>query len=314
MSSPPSEQIIKFLPPENYKSFLKGADDGKSGLTHLAEVTWDDDIERNTWVKIYTGNKERSLINELVSFLLGSALGLPMPERAGLLMLETKVLNENIVNTLSEVDKYRGYTFAWVSQDLGGKNVRLELEQNPTAQSIMIKYLMTDLTNWKYLAKMLAFDDLILNTDRNMGNLIQLPTKEFCLIDHGEALHGQWKESDLLDHDCEHEGKLDQIFYKCLYDNNNCHGLFQFDKTLEDLETAKSSHAIAFKAVYDELKSHLSNMIGEEKVKTGIKEVNDYPVYETLLSFLENRASNLKGFTNRCEDTLKYHSIPFPLS
>lgn len=314
MSSPPSEQIIKFLPPENYKSFLKGADDGVSGLTHLAEVIWDDNIERNTWVKRYSGDKERSLINELVSFILGSALGLPMPERAGLLMLETKVLHENIVNTLSEVDRYRGYTFAWVSQDLGGTNVRLELDRNPTTQSIMIKYLMTDLRNWKSLANMLAFDDLVLNTDRNMGNLIQLPNKEFCLIDHGEALNGQWQENDLIDHDCEHEGKLDQVFYKCLYESNNSHGLFQLDKTLKDLETAKSSHLNAFKEVSEELKSHLSSMIGEEKVKTGIKGVNDYPVYETLLSFLEKRASNLKGFTNRCEDAFKYHSIPLPLS
>ena len=309
-----SQQTIKYLPADNYISFLRRADDGKNGITHLAKVVWDDGVERDSWVKIYPNGKEKSIINELVSFLIGSSIGLPMPQRAGLLMLETKVLNDDLVDQLSQVDRYRGYTYAWVSQDLCGKNPRLELVNNPKNQNIIYQYLVKDLEDWEYLPTMIAFDDLILNTDRNMGNFIQLPNKEFFLIDHGEALGGQWNEEVFLNHDCDHEGKLDMIFYNCIYRKNKNYGLFQFENTLKSLEVAKKEHKSAFNRISNELRTNLIDMLGEESVKPVIKGLTPQPIYETIFSFLEKRAHSSKGFSERCNNIFAYHSIPVPLS
>jgi len=44
----------------------------------------------------------------------------------------------------------------------------------------------------------IAFDDLVANVDRNLGNLLSAPGK-LTLIDHGRALTGPvWVKSDLL--------------------------------------------------------------------------------------------------------------------
>ena len=87
-----SQQLIQYLPSSNYIEFLRGASDGVSGSTHMATIRWEDDIERDSWVKIYAGDKPRSLINEMIGYILGKALNLPMPPKAGFLLVEIKFL------------------------------------------------------------------------------------------------------------------------------------------------------------------------------------------------------------------------------
>lgn len=310
-----SIQNIQYLPPSNYREFLRGAPDGIMGATHLAKILWNDGVESDSWVKVYTNQHPRSLINEMIGYLLGSALELPMPNRAGFLMLETKILNTELVNTLSEVDKYRGYTFAWVSEDVGGTNLRIELENNPSSQNIIIEYLSECLTNWDHLASMLAFDDWILNSDRNLGNLIHLPNKSFCLIDHGLSLKGgNWKESDLLHPHCDHCGTLDDIYFSILHQKYKKDGLFQYENTLKSLELEKSKHHHAFLLVKTELLSHLHDLIGDEFVETGIEEMPRFPVTDTLMKFLNDRSLGLQQFIERCNTFFALKSISSPMS
>lgn len=308
-------QIIQYLQSSDYIEYLRGATDGVSGATHMASIKWNDGVERDSWVKIYAGNKPRSLINEMIGYLLGKALNLPMPPRAGFLLLETKILDPNFVNLLSEVDRYRGFTFAWVTEDIKGKNLRIEIENNPSIMNVMVEYFSSCMKDWEYLSDLIAFDDWILNTDRNMGNSIHLPDKTFSLIDHGECLHGgDWKESQLLNYDCSHIGFANNIHLKLLHDRNASAGLFQYENTMQELELAKLEHQKAFQKVENELKIHLQDLIGDEIIETGIEELPSYLALETVLTFLKQRAQSLEKFGERCDTFLSSHAITRPLS
>ncbi|MFU8925146.1 hypothetical protein [Acinetobacter puyangensis] len=308
------QQIIQYLPSSSYIEFLKAATDGVSGKTHLANIKWEDGIERDSWVKIYTATKPRGLVNEMIGYLLGSALNLPMPPRAGFLCLENKILNQNLVNTLSQVDQYRGFTFAWITEDVKGRNLRVELEENPAHYHIITEYIVTCLRDWDNLANMIAFDDWILNTDRNVGNTIQLPDRTFSLIDHGECLQGgEWQEPQLLDAHCPHIGFGDNLHLRLLYEKNK-NNLFSMEDTLAELENAKLLHITALKKVAQEIKMHLTDLIGDEIVETGIEELPNYPVTETVFNFLSNRATAIKKFNERCDTFLSTNSIARPLS
>ena len=306
---PNSSQIISYLPPDSYKAFLGGAPDGNVGKTHLAEIIWDDDIQRESWVKIYTSQEPRSLINEMIGYLLGTSLELPMPSKAGFLLIETKALHPHLVHQLSEVDQYRGYTFAWTTEDVKGKNPRIEIMNNPEVQAIMEERFIACMTDWDFLPHMIAFDDWIINTDRNLGNTIQLPDNTFSLIDHGESLHGRdWKEPDLLDANCPHIGFLNNLYLRCLHGKYKKDGLFQEENTLRALEQAKTQHHAAFDKVKEEIQQHLDDMIGDEQVETGIKEMASYPVSETVMKFLLNRAKEVRSFNGRCDNFLGMNS------
>jgi len=308
-------QKIQYLPASNYREFLRGSPDGLMGETHLAKILWSDGIERDSWVKIYGARHPRSLVNEMIGYLLGSALNLPCPNLAGFLMVETKVLDSELIDKLNPVDRYRGYTFAWVTEDVGGINPRIELENNPSSQQIIFEYLSECLINWDYLAGMLAFDDWILNSDRNLGNLIRLPDKTFCLIDHGQSMKGeQWNESDLLNAHCEHSGALDVLYFRILFNKFSSDGLFQYENTLKSLCDEKAKHHAAFLLAQDELESHLNDMIGDEFIETGIEEMPSYPVSDTVIKFLNDRAVALNKFTQRCDTFFGIKSIAKPMS
>ncbi|NWK52192.1 hypothetical protein HYG89_06405 [Acinetobacter sp. SwsAc5] len=310
-----TSQIIQYLPSSNYVEYLRGSTDGVSGATHLATIKWEDDVERDSWVKIYAGNKPRSLINEMIGYLLGRALNLPMPPRAGFLLLENKMLNPSFVNVLSEVDRYRGFTFAWVSEDVKGKNLRIEIENNPNAMKVMLEYFSSCMKDWSHLSNLIAFDDWILNTDRNMGNSIHLPDKTFSLIDHGECMHGgNWKEAQLIDFNCPHMGFAHNLHLRLLHEKHEASGLFQYENTMQELEKAKLEHKNAFLQAEAEIRLHLHDLIGDEVIETGIEEIPSYLALETVLNFLKYRAEGLTKFSERCDTFLSSHSIVRPLS
>jgi|GEM_PF-1354988 len=310
-----TEQIIQYLPSSHYVGFLRGASDGVSGTTHMATIKWEDGIERDSWVKIYAGDKPRSLVNEMIGYLLGIALGLPMPPKAGFLLIENKILNPSLVNILSEVDKYRGFTFAWVTEDVKGSNLRIEIENNPSIMNVMIEYFSSCMKDWDQLSHLVAFDDWILNTDRNMGNSIHLPDKTFNLIDHGECMHGgNWKEADLIDYDCAHIGFADNLHLKLLHEKHASSGLFQHENTMRDLDLAKRKHQEAFMKVEAEIRLHLHDLIGDEIIETGIEEMPSYLALETVLGFLKDRADGIQKFSDRCDTFLSLKSIVRPMS
>lgn len=308
-------QIIQYLPADHYIEFLRGASDGVSGSTHLANVQWEDGVERESWVKLYAGNKPRSLVNEMIGYLLGRALDLPMPPKAGFLLIETKVLNPNFVHLLSDVDRYRGFTFAWVTEDVKGENLRIEIKNNPINQNIMIDYFKECMRDWGQLCNLIAFDDWILNSDRNMGNSIHLPDRTFCLIDHGECMNGgDWKESQLLNPDCVHVGFAENIHLRLLYEKHKSAGLFQLENTMTELDKAKQEHFNAIKLVKSEIQEHLNDLIGDELIDTGIDSIEPYPVTETVLNFLINRAQHVEKFNERCDTFFSIQSLTRPMS
>ena len=310
-----SNHIIQYLPSDMYIEYLRGATDGVSGATHLASVKWNDGIERDSWVKIYAENKPRGLINEMIGYLLGKSLNLPIPPKAGFLQIENKVLHPNLVSLLSPVDQYRGFTFAWVSEDVQGDNLRIEIENNPSSMNVLIEYFSSCMKDWSELPSLIAFDDWILNSDRNLGNSIHLPDKTFCLIDHGECLKGgSWKEPELLDTNCHHIGFANNLHLRLLHEKHKPANLFQIEQTLSELENAKLNHFSALQQVATEIQSHLNDLIGDELIETGIENIPPYPVSDTVLNFLKIRAKEVKKFSERCDTFFSTQSITRPLS
>ncbi|MCT6834138.1 MAG: hypothetical protein M3039_09125, partial [Acinetobacter baumannii] len=96
----------------------------------------------------------RALLNEAIGYLLIKGLGLPQPELAG--FLEFNISEEStpeIWAQVSEVDKYRGVTYAWVCTNTNGINRRLELDQaqSPEIKEYLTAHIIDSLKNWEKL-------------------------------------------------------------------------------------------------------------------------------------------------------------------
>lgn len=196
-------QILQYLAFSNYRKYLRPAIDGRMGLmTHVAEITWLDGIQRESYVKFYGEHKKRALLNEAIGYLLISGLKLPQPEFAGFLEFKiSEKLTPEIWGEVSDIDRYRGVTYAWVCTNTNGINRRIELDNahSDEAKKYLTTHILEALKNWEELPNLIMCDDWLANNDRNLGNLLELPNKTFTLIDHGGILYGDnWSPWDIM--------------------------------------------------------------------------------------------------------------------
>lgn len=124
------------------------------------------------------GNKV--LVNELVCYLLAIKLGLPIPE-AGLCNIDINTnINRNVYEVIEDF-----------SEDCYGLGFYSKWVKNATVISSekMIKLS----SNYKWLIpKIMLFDHIIYNNDRNKGNLLIKMNKlnrELILIDHSHTFN-----------------------------------------------------------------------------------------------------------------------------
>lgn len=147
--------------------------EGASGETYSCLLLLPDRSTVGGYTKICTD--KRHLISELACALLGRAIGLRIP-RPFLAVLDSSKIPADSAN------KDTGQLFCFASQQAGRGSYSLERAiQTPVSEAALLHDL----------SSAAAFDELIANDDRNMGNMIYSPeSKDVWMIDHGRALTG----------------------------------------------------------------------------------------------------------------------------
>lgn len=296
-------QILEYLPFKSYKKYLRPAVDGRMGLmTHVAEIEWSDGMKRETYVKFYGEDKKRALLNEAIGYLLISALNLPQPEFAGFIAYEiSKEYTPDVWNDVSEVDRYRGITYAWVCTNTNGINKRVEIDQATSAEAkqYIANQVIETLKSWDQLPHLIMCDDWLANNDRNMGNLLELPNKTFTLIDHGGILYGDnWSPWDIMQN-----GVINGQFQR-MYVNifkQRFEGLFWKENLLTNLESAKKEHFPAFNIVKEEICQLIQDFIGDEKIDVGLPTNPIQDVSTILEDFLSTNSMQVNNIEAKCD-------------
>jgi hypothetical protein len=144
------------------------------------------------------GGSSRGLLNEISSFILGRALGVPMAEHAFVCMIPLAKLakppsHHGWIGTLLKSNKAAEYPAFCTSRIAGGDAV---IEQN----SVGKKLFAEDLRQWDALPLAARFDQHIFNTDRHLGNLRRTKKHTYALLDHGRLVteDGDWNQVDLV--------------------------------------------------------------------------------------------------------------------
>ncbi|RYE61263.1 MAG: hypothetical protein EOP20_00125 [Hyphomicrobiales bacterium] len=139
----------------------------------------------------------RGLVNEVAGYFCADAAGLPVPPRAGLIVVEPSMLGEP-----PEWMQPGSEHVCWWSEDVGSLSLRARfnwdaLPDGSVAQDDALQLIREVLLRYPGTPSVIALDDLIANVDRNLGNVLCTPLG-LSLIDHGHCLTGpQWVSSDL---------------------------------------------------------------------------------------------------------------------
>ncbi len=296
-------QILQYLAFSNYRKYLRPAVDGCMGLmTHVAEITWSDGIQRESYVKFYGEQKKRALLNEAIGYLLISGLRLPQPEFAG--FLEFKISEKHtpeIWEKVSDIDRYRGVTYAWVCTNTNGINRRIELDNasSPEIKSYLTAHIVEALKSWEKLPNLIMCDDWLANNDRNLGNLLELPNRTFTLIDHGGILYGDnWSPWDIM-RNATISGDFQKMYMNLF--KQKFEGLFWKENLLADLKSAKKEHESAFELVKGEIHQLIVDFLGEEKINTGLPPNPIQNVSNILQDFLASNAVQVNNIEAKCD-------------
>lgn len=296
-------QILQYLAFSSYRKYLRSAVDGQMGLmTHVAEVVWPDGTQRESYVKFYGENKKRALLNEAIGYLLISSLQLPQPELAGFLEFKiSEELTPEIWDSVSELDRYRGVTYAWVCTNTNGINRRIELENAPSKEvkEYLTAHILSALKNWEHLPHLIMCDDWLANNDRNLGNLLELPNKTFTLIDHGGIFYGDnWSPWDIM-RNSTINGNLQKMYMQLF--KQNFEGLFWKENIVEQLKIIKNEHKNAFGIVKEEIHELIVSFLGEEKINTSLPTNPIQNVSNILEDFIASNAIQVSNVEAKCD-------------
>jgi hypothetical protein len=295
---------ISFLHYDSYKTTLEMAEDGNMGVTHKAEILWPNGDAINSWVKIYSKDHPRGLINEAIGYIIAGHFSLPQPKHAGFLQYPVGwILDEKVKKSLSDVDLYRGYTFAWVTTDTQGMNFRPKLEElsktSPSEFEKLFNYFKGDIQKWEKLPHLIAFDYAIHNEDRNFGNLLQLPTKDFCLIDHGEILtSSQWALWDLIAP--QNRGWLLMHGYVSFFEENHSdEGIFGKIITHQNLIDCYQEVPKNITCSKEDLLPLLKDLLGDETLHPPAP-LPPISALDLIMNFLDARSIDEQNFGIQC--------------
>lgn len=120
-----------------------------------------------------------SVVAELVSAVIGRALGLPVTEPF------VVAIGKGVLSQSRMIDPQAEVSFAFASRNVGGDTfTQLLREDSRYAQQLLL--------GWAHLAPLAAFDEWLANTDRNFGNILFV-ANALWLIDHAEAFGGSMR-------------------------------------------------------------------------------------------------------------------------
>lgn len=125
----------------------------------------------------------RSLAAEVIGHTLAKASGFMVPDPAGFILLDREQLPITIQNGLEVQRDY----FCWFGRDMEFPSLKQRHLGNGLFDLLMqmrIHRLAVELSRHPEIARLIAFDEWLLNSDRNLGNLLQALRGELILIDH----------------------------------------------------------------------------------------------------------------------------------
>lgn len=132
-------------------------------------------------------NKE--LHSEALGYVLADAVGLQVPDNAGVIWLDLQQIPEVIRPALTRIGGgiQDGY-LCWFSRDMGYPNLKQLCFEEVADKHLAQSHLAKQLSNMPDAHQVAAFDDWLLNTDRNLGNLLSAAGR-LLVIDHGRLFH-----------------------------------------------------------------------------------------------------------------------------
>ena len=175
------QKVIQPVPQAEVITFLGRETEGRDCETYKAQILDEQDRTITAYVKLTLD--ARKIIAELAASQVGRALDLNIP-RPYLVILNT----DDIPPEFNSAFAGRGHMLCFASKQVSEYGYSLEraFRQEPDHTSLTISKLFD-------MNAAVAFDELVANTDRNLGNLIYSPEKKgVWMIDHGRALTGEY--------------------------------------------------------------------------------------------------------------------------
>lgn len=137
-----------------------------------------------------TGNTvdNRAVQAEAIGYALASAMGFSVPPTAGVIVLEKNQLPADILRAIRSMpgaDSQEDY-LCWFSQDASQNSLKQRVLDTTLPENILkkrLKGIADDLLKDPDTPRVIAFDDWLANSDRNLGNLLSAPDG-MALIDH----------------------------------------------------------------------------------------------------------------------------------
>lgn len=205
---PPDELVIRPLPDCAYLSGIEELRASSQGLTHVGLIHTPHKTTIQAIIKCFPrANRNRGLANEIAGYLAARHNGLPVASGAYLMVIDKRRLIEVHPESERILADEEDEIPVWATEAIPGAPVRaLYKLGHPRTQQ--------RLKQWRFMPRLLAYDDLVANVDRNQDNLIQVNNnKEFVLIDHGEICGSIEWLPELLDFDGEYRNILiDELF------------------------------------------------------------------------------------------------------
>ncbi|MFC0666898.1 hypothetical protein ACFSKY_14980 [Azotobacter chroococcum] len=136
----------------------------------------------------------QEIVSEALGYVLAKSVGLNVPDTAGIILLEPWQIPEALHPALRETCSGRAQNdyFCWFTKDMKYPSLR-QLHwsdvRHPYLQELRGRRLARQLADNPEASSIIVLDQWLLNSDRNIGNLLESPCKSLFLIDHGRLFH-----------------------------------------------------------------------------------------------------------------------------
>lgn len=164
-------------PTTQYKRFIRMETSGKSAHTHLAEVATLSGEVCRAYVKHYGPARPHGLFNEWFGHIVLGALNVPQPPAA---LMPVHVPGTTLLAwafcSLEPTPRFDGSAKQLYSLD------------DPAQHEALLRRLFADCAHT--LPRLIAADQLLMQGDRNIGNILFTGKSHFLAIDNGEILGG----------------------------------------------------------------------------------------------------------------------------
>lgn len=291
---------IIVLPESAYLTSHELVTEGLMGVTRKASIEWDDGTIRKCYIKVYPSiNRVIKICNELTGFLIAKALGLKQPEGAALIPLNKMYYGDYL--SVTDVNSSE-VVWAWVTTECGSSikgifqlnNFEALYALDPINAQQKLNHAFNLICDQKNLPELIAFDDLIANNDRNIGNLVMLGNGEMGIIDHGEILgRVDWMQNLFaLDKTQAFDNVLLNILNNQIITSKDISKFNLKHKAVE----AKNQHNKCFMTVQEVLVTWWGNLLEVSNIPVELHQI----YIDTLYEFLHYRShQSTTVFANR---------------